>query len=394
MKIIILLLISLFVTGCGSKEVIYNDNSNNFLIKTLDKVEVYSDLYLNDVIEVKNSNIKITSDNYKLNTTKLGNNEYEIYYELNGKKYLYKYNLDIVDTTPPLVFSGTNKTVNINYDKDMCNLITYGDNYTGDVKCEINGNYDLNKVGTYQLIYNLSDSSNNVNKVNVTLNVVKPSNSPSPSTPSVKTDFKDIYNNYKTDKTEIGIDVSKWQENIDFQKVKDMGASFVMIRIGVEGSQSGKISIDEYYKNNITNAKKAGLKVGVYFHSNATTYQEAIKQANWVIKKLDGKKIDLPIAFDWESWSDWNSYKISFYEINEVANAFLKQVEEKGYKGMLYGSKFYLETIWTNKQKYPVWLAHYTNKTDYKGSYLIWQLCNNGKIAGINGDVDIDIMYK
>ncbi len=394
MKIIIVLLLSLFLTGCGSKEVVYNDNSNDFLVTNLNKVEVYTDLYLDDVIEVKREDIKITSDNYKLDTTKLGNNEYQVYYELNNKKYVYKYNIDIVDTTPPLVFSGTNKTVNVNYDKDICNLITYGDNYTGDVKCNIEGTYDLNKIGTYKLVYHLSDSSNNIESVNVTLNVVKPSSSVSESSPSVKTQFRDIYTNYKTDKTEIGIDVSKWQGNIDFDKVKDMGATFVMMRIGVEGSQSGEISIDEYYKNNIKKAKEAGLKVGVYFHSNATSKDEAIKQADWVIKTLDGEILDLPIAFDWESWSDWNYFKISFYEINEVANAFLKRIESKGYQGMLYGSKFYLETIWTNKEKYPVWLAHYTNKTNYQDDYIIWQLCNNGQIAGINGDVDIDIMYK
>ena len=101
--------------------------------------------------------------------------------------------LNIVDTTPPLVFSGTNKTIKVNYDKDICNLISYGDNYTGDIKCEISGEYDLSKTGTYKLLYNLSDSSNNETKVNVTLNVVSKLNN-NTSSSTTKTYFKDIYN--------------------------------------------------------------------------------------------------------------------------------------------------------------------------------------------------------
>ena len=107
--------------------------------------------------------------------------------------------------------------------------------------------------------------------------------------------------------------------------------------------------------------------------------------------------MDLPIVFDWENWNKWNTYKLSFHEINEIANAYMSTAKEKGYEGMLYSSKFYLETIWQNKKEFPVWLAHYTNNaktSSYKGKYQIWQLCNNGHIDGINGDVDIDVLYK
>ena len=393
MKLLIMMLFGLLLSGCNPKEVIYTDDSNSFLEVSTKTVEVYSDLFLNDVFNIKNDNIKIISENYQLDTTSLGKHQYEIYYQYNNKKYVYKDYIDVVDTTPPLVFSGTNKTVNINYDKDMCNLITYGDNYTGNVKCEIKGSYDLQKVGTYKLIYNLTDSSNNTKTVNVTLNVVSKI-SDNQATNKVKVPFQEVYNNYKNNNTEIGIDVSKWQEDIDFEQVKKAGASFVMIRLGVDNLPNHQILIDEYYQNNIKKAKEAGLKVGVYFHSIATSKKEAIEQANFVIKTLDGKHLDLPVAFDWESWADWNSFKISFYEINDIANTFLKEITKAGYQGMLYGSKFYLETIWTNKEQYPVWLAHYTNKTNYDNNYVMWQLCNNGRIAGINGDVDIDIMYK
>ena len=392
MKYFKVCLLCLLLVGCSKKEVIYEDTTNDFLdIKNSD-IEVYDDIYLKDIIEIKNEEIEVTTKNYKIDTDSLGEKEIVINYTYDKKKYVYKDKVNVVDTTPPLVFSGTNKTVKVNYDKDICNLISYGDNYTGDIKCEISGNYDLSKTGTYKLLYNLSDSSNNETKVNVTLNVVSKLNNNTSSSTS-KTYFKDIYNLHKTDDTEIGIDVSKWQGDIDFQKVKDAGATFVLMRLGVQSADKS-LSIDSYYKENIKKAKEAGLKVGVYLYSIATSKSEAIKQADFVLDTLDKETLDLPIVFDWESWSDWNTFKISFHDINEIANTFIERVNEKGYKGMLYSSKFYLETIWENKKNYPVWLAHYTKKTTYEGSYDIWQLCNNGRINGINGDVDIDIMYK
>ncbi len=395
MKLVVLLMISLLVTGCG-KEKIIEDTSKDVLSTNMSNVEVYSDVYLQDIINLENKDAKIVSDNYQIDTTKLGKQELEVYYELDDKKYVYKFDLAVTDTTPPLVFSGTNKTVNVGYEKDLCNLITYGDNYTGDVKCKITGDYDVTKKGTYKLVYTLSDSSNNIKEVNVTLKVVEPTSGGGTTTNTTpkKTEFSDIYSKHKSDKTEIGIDVSKWQSNVDYNKVKAAGATFVMMRIGVEGSKTGELSIDEYYKDNIKKAKEAGLKVGVYLYSIATSVKEAKEHAKWVVDTLDGEKLDLPIVFDWENWSNWNSYKISFHEINEIANTFMSEVEKSGYTGMLYSSKFYLETIWTNKNNHPVWLAHYTSKTNYEGDYMIWQLCNDGHIDGINGDVDIDVMYK
>ncbi len=400
MKKIILLVSLLLLSGCQKKEVIYEDNSEDFVKLMVNNAEVYNDLSLFDAISMVNKDIEIVSDNYKINTNKLGNEEVKVYYLYDDKKYVYRGNIEIVDTTPPLVFSGTSKSVQVGYQEDLCNLITYGDNYTGDVKCTITGDYDLNTAGTYQLAYKLSDSSNNTKDVNVTLKVTNPpqntggSGGTSTSTPVKKTLFSDVYNGYKTPENEIGIDVSKWQGDIDFAKVKEAGASFVMLRLGSQGIKSRELSLDEYYEANIKKAKEAGLKVGVYLYSVATSVKEAKDQATWVLKNLKKEKLDLPIVFDWENWANWNSYKISFHEINEIADIFMKTVEDAGYQGMLYGSKFYLETIWTNKDNYPVWLAHYIKQTTYEKDYQIWQLCNDGKIDGINGDVDIDILYN
>ncbi len=368
------------------------DINQNYINVIQDNIEVYNEMKLYDIISIKDA--EIISKNYDIDTKKLGQKEYKVYYKKDDKKYVYKFMVNIVDSEPPIVFSGTNKTVNINYKGDLCNLITYGDNYSGNIKCTITGDYDLGKEGKYQLKYELSDSSNNIKKVNVTLNVIKKANNGGSNTDVVKTSFQDVYAKYKNDNNEIGIDVSKWQGDIDFEKVKNAGASFVMIRIGVEGSETRELSLDSFYEENLKKAKEAGLKVGVYLYSIATTKKEALEHANWVLDILDGEKLDLPIVFDWENWTNWNSYKISFYEINDIANTFMSTVKSKGYEGMLYSSKFYLETIWTNKLNFPIWLAHYTSKTNYEGDYQIWQMCNNGQIDGINGDVDIDIMYK
>jgi len=393
-KFSIIIFICLVLSGC--KEKIYEDNTNDNIDLIMNNIEVYSDTYLYDIIDLKNKNIEIVSDNKLINTEKIGQKDIEVIYKLENKKYSRILNIIIVDNEAPIVFSGTNKSVNVDYDGDLCNLITYGDNYDGNLTCKIEGNYDLSKIGTYNLSYTISDSSNNNKEVKVTLNVKEKSNNTNNNTTaqSKKTQFIDILTKYKNDNNEIGIDVSKWQGKIDFEKVKNAGATFVMMRIGVQKGSKEELEIDPYFEENFKNARASGLKVGVYLYSIATSKEEAINHAKWVIEKLNGEKLDLPIVFDWENWSKWNSYKISFHDINMIADSFINTIKDNNYEGMLYSSKFYLETIWENKLEFPIWLAHYTDKTTYSGNYKIWQLCNNGRIDGINGDVDINIMYN
>lgn len=370
-----------------------DEEVTNHIIPKNTEVNVYSDVYLYDLFEVKD--IEINTENKLIDTLELGTKTYNIEYTFGKNKYNYEISYEVVDREAPRYFGGTNKTITKDYTGDLCNLVTYGDNYDGDLSCIIEGNYDLSAKGKYKVIYKITDSSSNTTDINVTLNVIeKNSSSGGNNTKTKKTYFEDVLKEHKNDNTEVGIDVSKWQGNIDFEKVKNAGATFVMMRIGVQTKQNGELNIDPYYDQNIKNAKDAGLKVGVYLYSIATSSKEAVEHANWVIDKLNGEKLDLPIVFDWENWSKWNTYKMSFFEINDVANKFMDTVEEHGYKGMLYSSKYYLENIWTNKFNYPVWLAHYTKKTNYEGDYMMWQLSNTGRIDGIYGDVDINILYK
>ena len=111
-----------------------------------------------------------------------------------------------------------------------------------------------------------------------------------------------------------------------------------------------------------------------------------------MIQNIGDYKLDLGVSYDWESWDYFNYLKLSYYNFNKVANTFLNHVKTSGYEAYLYSSKYYLENIWL-ESKYKVWLAHYTENTDYNGRYNMWQLMSNGSIDGIDGAVDIDIMY-
>ncbi len=370
------------------------DTSGYRLIKNR-KVEVYSKVKVKDLI--KSIDGKVLT-NKKINTEKLGKKEIKFVYEnKDGKERTGIVNLEVVDEEEPLIWLSNYYSVKVGSNLSLEDDILCADNYDNNPNCRVEGTYDLNTEGEYHLTYIATDSSNNEEKVDFTLNVYNPkpveSKVETESSEPVVTAFNDVVTNYKNEHTEIGIDVSKWQEEIDFKKVKDAGASFVMIRVGSQQGVNGEYVLDPYFKINIENALKNDLKVGIYFYSYADSKQEAIKQAKWVLKQLEGYKISLPIAFDWECYSSFNQMELSIFGLNQVAESFLSTIEKNGYNGMIYGSKNYLNSIW-KYHNYDVWLAHYTEETDYDSEYVMWQLCQNGIIDGINKEVDIDILYK
>ena len=210
---------------------------------------------------------------------------------------------------------GGNKTVYKGEKVKLVNKFLCGDNYDDVPKCKIIGDYDLNKVGKYNLKYKATDSSGNTRSIKFTLTVKeKPASSGSSSSSSGKTKkpIKDYIKKYKNKNTMIGIDVSSWQDEIDWEKAKAAGVEFAIIRIGFGHTNSGEIKMDKQFKNNIKNAKAAGVKVGLYFFSYAENEKQAKQHAEWIVEQLDGEKLDLPIAFDWENWNSFNSYKMSF----------------------------------------------------------------------------------
>ena len=351
-------------------------------------IDVYSDKTLFDFKDDIACNLESDKE---IDTKEVGNTQVTVICR-NDEKKRFKYIIDfnVVDTVAPKIILKDSYTVTEGYEKSLTDVIISVDNYDDTPKREIIGDYDFNQVGSYNLVYKVTDNSGNFTTQEFTLNVI-PKKKSTPSTSYIA--FSDALKDYKTDNTELGIDVSKWQGEIDFKKVKEAGAEFVIIRISHQDGFNGEYIIDPYFKNNIESAKENGLKVGVYFYSYANSVEEAKKQANWIVDNLKDYKIDLPIVYDWESWSEFNSMNVSLYKFNEIADSFLEEIEKNNYTPMLYSSKNYLENIWDN-QKYKVWLAHYTTKTNYQGEYYMWQMCSDGRIDGINGDVDIDILYK
>ena len=353
-----------------------------------------SQVKVSDFIEEING--EITND-FTIDTSKIGSKEISFNY-INEEdiKVPYSFKINIIDDIPPVIWLNSTYTIYDTYDGNILEDITCADNIDDNPKCEIIGNYDPHKIGNYKLTFKATDASNNITTKDFTLRVIKkPQNNSSSNnnSPTVHTLFSDVIKNYKKDNTKIGIDVSSWQGDIDFAKVKEAGVEFVILRVGSTHGKKGDYFVDGQFINNIKKANEVGIPVGIYFYSYADSKEKAIKDAMWVIDQIQDYKVDLPIAYDWESWSFYNEFHQSFYSLTQGAKAFLDTIEDAGYKGMLYSSKNYLEKVWYDTG-YPVWLAHYTKQTSYQGNYTYWQLCSNGKVSGINGNVDINIMYN
>ena len=385
-KIICIICFIFVLSGC--KEKIHTKIPKEVYIYFKDEdINVYEKYFLSDLI--KDTNVSIMD--LDIDTNDVGSRTLRYYFYYNEKKYVTEHEYYVSDNEAPKIFGSSNKTVLVNYKKDLCNLVTYGDNYDKEPVCYVTGDYDLDTVGNYKVTINVVDTSGNESTFDINLNVVSYIKEEKPKT-ATKIAFSDVYKKYKNNDNELGIDVSKWQQDIDFNEVKNAGASFVMMRIGVKLNSNEEPSIDSYYLENIKKAKEAGLKVGVYLYSKALTKEEAMNEANWVLTTLNGESLDLGVAFDWEIWSNWNSYHLSFHDLNEIAHGFIDTINYAGYDSLLYGSKFYLENFWD--KTYPnVWLAHYVTNTTYEG-YKIWQFTSNGTIDGIAGAVDLDVLIN
>ncbi len=355
-------------------------------------VEFGSKVKVADFIEELQGNL--IEDNL-VDTGKLGKVTVNFNYKsIRNKKKNKSFDINVIDTTKPMIYMGKSITVKIGYDKDIKDLIFSGDNADSTPERKIIGEYDVNTLGKYNLTYSIKDSSGNEEIQDFVLNVVEnETGGNTNNTSNNKVLFEEAVSKYKNENTKVGIDVSQWQGDIDWEKVKNAGAKFVIIRIGYQKGYDKENALDPYFIKNIEGAKKNGLEVGIYFYSYAKTKNEAEEQANFIADNLKNYEIDLPIAFDWESWSSFVKCNMSFYDINQLAKTYENTLNKRGYKASLYGSKNYLQKVWNVDEFENVWLAHYTEKTDYDKKYYLWQMGNTGKIDGIAGDVDIDVLY-
>lgn len=192
----------------------------------------------------------------------------------------------------------------------------------------------------------------------------------------------------------MGIDVSKWNGTIDWNQVKASGVSYVIIRCGYRGSSQGALIEDPKYKANIEGATKAGLKVGVYFFSQAIDEVEAVQEASMVLSLVQGYKISYPIFLDVEA-SGGRADNISKETRTAVCKAFCQTIQNSGYTAGIYANKTWLTSKIDTSQlgSYKIWLAQYAAQPTYTGRYELWQYKDSGSVPGISGHVDLNLSY-
>ena len=299
-------------------------------------------------------------------------------------------NYKVVDSIPPLMLrSGDGAAVVRGSDFDLSSVISYGDNADPDPELKVEGEVNTDENGDYPLHVTVTDASGNSTEWDLTVSVID--EIPEVTYETESTEFADFVSDNKGKGKSFGIDISAWQNEVDFKALKKAGCEFVIIRIGY--TYEKELNIDKRFRQNLEGARAAGLKTGIYYYSTDNTEEEVRYAASWIKDTLAGYSPDLPVAFDWEDFECYQNYGMSLYELNKLYDAFADELGKSGYGCMLYGSKVYLEKIWEKTDVRPVWLAHYTEKTDYKGPFMLWQASSTGRISGIDGDVDMDILY-
>ncbi|MFI3324642.1 MAG: glycoside hydrolase family 25 protein [Clostridia bacterium] len=204
--------------------------------------------------------------------------------------------------------------------------------------------------------------------------------------------------NYTGGSSSIVIDVSTYQGEIDWATVKETGIDCAIIRCGYRGAVRGSLVEDSMYQTNIQGAIDNGIKVGVYFFSQATTEDEAEEEATFVLSLISQYNIDLPIVFDWEhvNYEDSRIASVTGDETSLFAVTFCKKIEKAGYDAMIYMNKD-LAYNWYDLElvsDYPIWIAEYEETSYFYYDFEMWQYTDSGSVNGIDGKVDINISMK
>lgn len=212
-----------------------------------------------------------------------------------------------------------------------------------------------------------------------------------------------LYKFYKTEDfmSKVGIDVSYYQKDIDWKKVKNAGVDYAIVRVGYRGYKTGEIVADNSFTKHIEGALDAGIRVGVYFFTQAVNTKEAQEEADYVIKNIKKYNITYPIVIDTEETSDKknarsSSSKIDKKTLTDICIAFCDRVDSAGYSSAIYASKnwFYSQLDLERLEKYDKWLANYAQRPDFPFQFSMWQYDDKGKIDGISGNVDVNMSLK
>lgn len=200
----------------------------------------------------------------------------------------------------------------------------------------------------------------------------------------------------------VGVDVSTYNENIDWDRVKSAGIDFAIIRVGGRGWTSGGIYSDLRCEGYLRDARKAGLKIGVYFYSSAICEAEAVEEADAALRVLRGRRLDLPVFYDVEMSGEFpkgRADSLSTGERTRNALAFFRRIESAGYRAGIYsGQYFYMDAINYDALKdHMIWMASYTNNRMpplHAKDYQLWQFTDHANVDGISCGVDMSVMFS
>ena len=195
-----------------------------------------------------------------------------------------------------------------------------------------------------------------------------------------------------------GIDVSKYQGDIDWEKVAEDDVEYAFIRLGIRGYTEGEIMEDDSFEDNIKGARRNGIDVGIYFFTQATSVEEAEEEAQYVLDMIEPYKVDYPVVIDVEAVSNANARTrdLTKEERTQYCIAFCEMIRNAGYTPMIYGNlkTFMLMLDLKQLEDYDKWFAYYDEQFYYPYDFKVWQYTDEGKISGIGTDVDLNISFE
>lgn len=198
-----------------------------------------------------------------------------------------------------------------------------------------------------------------------------------------------------------GIDVSVYQGDIDWEAVRESGVEFAIIRCGFRGYVTGTVNEDANFKKNLKEAKEAGVKVGVYFFSQALTVEEALEEAEFCLELIDGCELEYPVIYDWEVVidKDGDTPRTAYIQPDALTNnalVFAERIRLGGYTPAIYANR--KTAIWkydlSRLDGIDIWLAEYSDVPTYFYDFAMWQYSSKGSVPGINGNVDMNISFR
>ncbi len=194
-----------------------------------------------------------------------------------------------------------------------------------------------------------------------------------------------------------GIDVSKYQKDIDWERVSASGINFAILRCGYRGSKTGCLVEDPFFEANLHGAREAGLRLGLYFFTQAVNEVEAVEEASMVLALLGGEALDYPIYIDTEgAGGNGRADTLDPKDRTAVCSAFCRTIEAAGYRAGIYASRNWWQhnLIRDELEDYETWLAEYTDEPKYDGSFSLWQYTSKGRVDGIIGNVDMNLALE